>query len=96
MTDFAPGAASEDAKTALRPIVVTRVVDGFSGEFLEALVSSGPLDVVITVVQAITGVGLLMRRGIRLTKARVVAIHYATGFKNVPAQGVGLEILTPT
>jgi len=94
VTDFTPGAATQDGKAALRPIVVTRVVDRFSGDFLEALVSNEFLDVVITIVQTTTDVGLLMRRVIRLANARVVAIHDATDAKNVPAPGLGLEILS--
>jgi type VI secretion system Hcp family effector len=83
-----------DARSALRPVVVTKPVDRASWELLDALASSATLDVVISITPKRTDESF--RRVVTLSNARVSAFHDAIDAKSDPAQGIGVQTVSFT
>jgi type VI secretion system Hcp family effector len=89
-------AAGVDAKTSLKPVLVTKPVDRTSWEFLDALATSATLDVVISIVPKSSEEGVPARRVVTLSNAKVAALHDAMDAKIDPSQGLGVETISFT
>lgn len=88
--------ARADGSGGVRAVTVTKPVDRTSKDFLDALSSNENLTVVITIEQTSADDGLPIWRLLRLSGAKVSAIHDAMDATYSSPQGMGVETVTFT
>ncbi len=90
------GVAAAAALVAPKPVVITRAIDDLSWQFLDAVASSDPLRVVITVAQAARESTVPIRRVVTLTNARILSIHASMNATAGSPSDLGFETISFT